>query len=34
MVAGGTWRAQSMEHASLDLWIMSSSPVLDVEEIT
>ena len=27
----GTWLAQSVEHATLDLWVMSLSPTLGVE---
>ena len=27
----GAWLAQSEEHATLDLWVMSSSPTLGAE---
>ena len=30
---GGTWLAQSIEHVTLDLGVMSSSPTLGVEII-
>ena len=28
---GGVWLAQSVEHATLDLWVVSSSPMLGIE---
>ena len=28
---GGTWLAQSVEHATIDLWVINSSPPLGVE---
>ena len=31
MLAEGTWRVQSVEHVTLDLGVVSSSPMLGVE---